>query len=196
MLQEPGDKHYILLMQIKQGSQTALEQLFLQLKDTVFTLSLNYLRNREEAEEVVQDVFVEVFQSADTFKGEASVKTWVCRIAVNKSLNLLKYRGRKKRFAFISSLFGESGELRFNPADFDHPGIALENKEKASYLFAAVDKLPENQKTAFLLLKVQGLSQKEAAEVMAIGEKALESLYQRARANLKKDLENIYDQLF
>lgn len=196
MLEEEGDKHDQLVAHIKQGNSTALEQLFLQLKDSVFTIALNYLRNREEAEEVLQDVFVEVFQSAASFKGESSVKTWVCRIAVNKSLNLLKFKGRKKRFAFISSLFGDSGELRHNPADFDHPGIALENKEKAGYLFAAIDKLPENQKTAFLLLKVEGLSQKEAADIMKITEKALESLYQRARGNLKKELSDIYDQLF
>lgn len=196
-MEEREDKHSILLAQIGKGSSAALEVLFLQLKDIVFNLVLGYVRNREEAEEVVQDVFVEVFQSASTFKGESSVKTWICRIAINKSLNLLKYKGRKKRFAFITTLFtSDNSAVRFDPPDLNHPGLTLENKERAQYLFAAVDKLPENQKTAFLLLKVEGLSQKEAAEVMKIGEKALESLYQRARANLKKELSHIYDQLF
>jgi len=186
----------ILLEEIRKGNEKALQQLFLQLKDTVFNVSLGYTANREDAEEITQDVFVEVFHSAHSFKGDSSVKTWVCRIAINKSLDYLRFKKRKKRFAIITSLFSkETGEVKYHRPDFNHPGVAMESSEKAQFLFAAIDKLPENQRTAFILLKLEGLSQREAAETMQINEKALESLYQRARQNLRKELADIYNEL-
>lgn len=186
----------ILLEEIRRGNEKALQQLFLQLKDTVFNVSLGYTANREDAEEITQDVFVEVFHSANSFKGDSSVKTWVCRIAINKSLDYLRFKKRKKRFAILTSLFSkETGEVKYHQPDFNHPGVTLEDKEKAGYLFAAIEKLPENQRTAFILLKMEGLSQREAAETMQINEKALESLYQRAKQNLRKELAGIYNEL-
>jgi RNA polymerase sigma-70 factor (ECF subfamily) len=170
--------------------------LFLLLKNSVFNVALSYTRNREDAEEITQDVFVEVYQSAATFKGDSSVKTWVYRIAINKSLDFIRYRNRKKRFALLTSLVSkETGEVKYHQPDFNHPGVSLENKEKAQYLFAAIDKLPQNQQTAFILLKLEGMSQREAAETMQINEKALESLFQRAKQNLRKELSDIYDDL-
>ncbi|MFN8285660.1 MAG: RNA polymerase sigma factor [Chitinophagales bacterium] len=195
-LEHITDKHLDLVNSIKAGNSSALDSLFFALKDSVFNIALHYLHNREDAEEVTQDVFVEVYQSIHSFKGESAVKTWICRIAINKSLNLLKHKGRKKRFAFITSIFGkDSGEVIYHPADFNHPGIEMENKEKAAYLFAAIEKLPEKQQTAFVLMKIQGMSQKEVAETMQLNEKAVESLYQRAKENLKKSLSDIYDQI-
>ena len=75
---------------------------------------------------------------------------------------------------------------------FDHPGVLLENKEKASFLFKAIELLNEQQKTAFILSQVEELSQKEIAEVMKLSQKAVESLIQRAKANLRKNLEKFY----
>ncbi len=190
------DKHLDLVNAIKAGDSHALERLFLQLKDSIFNIALHYVHNREDAEEVTQDVFVEVFQSIHSFKGESAVKTWVCRIAINKAINLLKHKGRKKRFAFITSIFGkETGEVIHHPVDFNHPGVEMENKEKASYLFAAIEKLPEKQQTAFVLLKIEGMSQREVAETMQLNEKAVESLFQRAKENLRKSLSDVYNQI-
>lgn len=195
-MKSSSDIHLTLVEEIKAGDARALESLFLKLKDNVYNIALHYVHNREDAEEITQDVFVEVFNSIQTFKGDSTVKTWICRIAINKSLNLLKHKGRKKRFAFITSLFGkQSGEVIYHPADFNHPGVSMENKEKAAYLFSAIEKLPEKQKMAFVLLKMEGMSQKEVAETMELHEKAVESLYQRAKENLKKSLSAIYDQL-
>ncbi|MCW5909174.1 MAG: RNA polymerase sigma factor [Chitinophagales bacterium] len=185
-----------MITEIIKGNTKALEQLFSLLKNTVFNVALGYTRNREDAEEITQDVFVEIYESAATFKGESSVKTWACRITINKSLDFIRYKNRKKRFALLTSLVSkETGEVKFHQPDFNHPGVSLENKEKAQYLFAAIDRLPDNQRTAFILLKLEGMSQREAAETMQLNEKALESLYQRAKQNLRKALSDIYDEL-
>ena len=78
------------------------------------------------------------------------------------------------------------------PTDFVHPGVALEQQENATILFRAIDKLADKQKTAYLLTRVDGLSNSEAANVMAVSVGALESLLQRGNANLKKHLAGWY----
>jgi len=159
----------------------------------VYNICLNILQNTEEAEDATQEVFIEVFHSLHAFRDESALSTWIYRIAVNKSLDVLKAKKRKKRFAFITHLFHpESGEQLHDVPNFDHPGVILENKERTQILFAAINKLPDSQKSAFVLLKIEGFSQKETAEIMKLSEKAIESLHQRAKENLKKLLENYY----
>ncbi len=186
----------LLTAQISKGDEHALEKLFLSLKDSVFNVALGYVRNTEDAEEILQDVFVEVFHSISTFKGDSSLKTWITRITINKSLDYIKFKKRKKRFAFVTSIFSkETGEVRIQGSDFNHPGVVMENKEKSQYLFEAIDKLPEKQRDAFMLLKIEQMSQREAAEILEINEKALESLMQRAKENLRKLLSDVYEEL-
>jgi RNA polymerase sigma factor (sigma-70 family) len=183
-----------LIIRLAQGNRDAFSQLYKLFQARVYNTCLSYLQNTGEADEAVQDVFLEVFESAASFKGDSSVSTWIYRLAVNKCLDRIRHRKRQKRFAFMSSLFNnETGKLDFDAPDFNHPCIILENKEKAAILFKAIDKLPENQRSAFILKQVEGLSQKEIAEILNLGEKALESLLSRAKANLRKMLSAFYD---
>ena len=86
----------------------------------------------------------------------------------------------------------ESGEPLHDKPNFEHPGIQLEQKEKSKYLFQAIETLPENQKTVFVLAHIEELPQKEIAAIMNISLKAVESLLQRAKVNLRKKLSAIY----
>lgn len=186
----------LLIRDIQKGHEPAFREFYDQTKSRVFNMALGYVRNREDAEEITQDVFIDVFRSASTFKGDASVTTWLYRIAVNKSLDFLKHQKRQKRFAFFTSLFDTAtGKLLHQPADFFHPGITLENQENAAMLFQAIDKLPDKQKTAYLLTKVEGLNNIETAGVMTVSVGAVESLLQRATENLKKQLAGLYKTL-
>ncbi len=183
-----------LILEIAKGNRDAFQRFYALFQSRVYNTCLSYLKNNEEAEEAVQDIFMEVFSAAANFRSDASISTWIYRIAINKCLDRLRHRKRKKRFAFLTDLFNpETGQLRFDQPDFDHPGVLMENKEMASILFKAMDKLPENQQTAFILKQVEGLPQKEIAAIMNIGEKAVESLLQRAKQNLRKLLGNYYD---
>ena len=83
-------------------------------------------------------------------------------------------------------------EKKSSDGSFHHPGIMTENKEKAAVLFKAIESLPEKQKLAFTLIKVQGMSYEEACEVMQQNVKAVESLISRAKMNLQKELEEYY----
>ena len=131
--------------------------------------------------------------SVAQFKGDSKLSTWLYRITVTKSLDFLRSKKRKKRFAFVQSLFGsDSNEPLVEQASFVHPGVQLENKERAVILFKAIDKLPENQKTAFTLNKVEGLSYQEVAEVMEVSLSSVESLMFRAKNNLQDHLKDYY----
>ncbi len=153
-------------------------------KDLVYNLALQYVHNADDAQDVVQEVFVKVHDRLHTYDpAAASMKTWIYRITINHSLDLLKAQRRKKRFAFLTSLFRDDGEP-IEPPDFDHPGVLLEDKEAVEHLFRRIDALPPQQRTALILLKIEDRTQKEAAEIMGISEKALESLLQRAKKAL------------
>ncbi len=159
----------------------------------VYNTVLGYLQNAEDAEEVTQDVFIEIHQSLHKFKAESSLKTWIYRIAINKSIDFLKYSKRKKRFGMMTSIFiGTSLEPAHITPNFFHPGVALEQKEQSAILFKAINSLPESQKTAFILAKVEGLSNVEIAEIISKSVGSVESLLSRAKENLKIKLEDYY----
>lgn len=160
-------------------------ELYEEYKDMVYNLSLTYVQNAEDSEEITQDVFLKVYQHLNNFEKRASIKTWIYRITINKSLDFIKAQKAKKRFSFLSTLFKtDSVEIITKTSDFNHPGIQLENKEAVEKLFYLINKLPYNQKTALVLKVMESLSQKEIAKIMKLSEKAVESLLSRAKKNL------------
>jgi len=160
----------------------------------VYNTALSIVQQPEDAEDVTQEVFVQVYQSVEGFKRESKFSTWLYRITLSKAMDHERRKKRKKRFAFVKALFGEDNEVIVNLSDFNHPGVTLDNKEKAAVLFKAMQTLPENQRTAFALNKVEGLSYQEISEVMNTTVSAVESLLHRAKTNLRKELRSFYEQ--
>jgi RNA polymerase sigma factor (sigma-70 family) len=161
----------------------------------VYNTALGLLQNAEDAEDTAQEVFIQVYESVSTFKEESKFSTWLYRITVSKSLDHIRKKKRKKRFAFIQSLYGKNDGQMIEPPDFFHPGVKMENKENAAVLFKAVNELPANQKTAFILNKTENLSYREIAEVMESSESAVDALLQRAKKNLQKNLKEYYQKI-
>ena len=161
------------------------DEIYFEHHKMVFNLALQYVQNIEDAEEITQDVFVKVFDNLDDFKKQASLKTWIYRISINQSLDFIKAKNTQKR-NFLSSIFIINDEkFKFEPPNFNHPGIELEQKEAYQKIFEAINQLSDNQKTAIILLKIEDKSQFETAEIMNLNVKALESLFQRAKKNLE-----------
>ena len=94
-------------------------------QNMVYNTALGIVQNAEDAEDIAQEVFVQVYQSISSFKGESKFSTWLYRITVTKSLDHERKKKRKKRFAFVRSIFGEQNEVLVNPPDFHHPGVVL-----------------------------------------------------------------------
>jgi RNA polymerase sigma-70 factor (ECF subfamily) len=110
-------------------------------------------------------------------------------------LELIRRRSRKKRTGIILSLFGRENHLNVtNNSPFYHPGVKLENKERAAVLFRAIEQLPDRQRVAFTLHKLENLNNAEIAEITGISLSSVESLMFRAKQNLRKYLSSYYDQ--
>ncbi|HEY1040801.1 MAG TPA: RNA polymerase sigma factor [Bacteroidia bacterium] len=182
----------LFIQSLKEGNKEAFRILVNDLKDKVFNTSVSMLQNMEDAEDITQEVFIEVFNSVKNFKGDAKLSTWIYRITVTKCLEHQRKKSRKKRFGFMQSLFGESDKPSRDIPHFYHPGVQLENKERASILYLAIDQLPERQRTAFILNKTEDLSYAEIAEVMEISLSSVESLLVRAKQNLQEHLKEYY----
>jgi RNA polymerase sigma factor (sigma-70 family) len=183
-----------LILQLRAGDELAFKSLVANYQDMVYNTALGVVQNAQDAEDVAQEVFIQVYRSIDQFKGDARLSTWIYRITTTKALDHIRSKRRKKRFAFITSLFGPNDELVHEPVDFQHPGVALDRKEQAALLFRMIEQLPDNQKVAFTLHKTEGLSYQEIADVMELSVSAVESLLFRARQNLRKLLEKHFHQ--
>jgi RNA polymerase sigma-70 factor (ECF subfamily) len=102
---------------------------------------------------------------------------------------------RKRRAGILTWFNKENREVSNDAADFNHPGVMAENEEQSRILFRAVEKLPESQKIAFTLHKLEGLSYEQIAAVMQKTLSSVESLMHRAKSNLKKELYEYYRSL-
>jgi len=178
-----------LIQDLRNGNEQAFKTLVETYQDLVYNTAIGIVQNAQDAEDVAQEVFIRIFRSINSFKGESKLSTWIYRITTSCALDLIRSRKSKKRFAFLQRLFGDNNEPVYEVPDFNHPGIALDQKENAARLFKAIDQLPENQKVAFTLHKLEDLSYLEISEVMQTSVSAVESLMHRAKQNLKKILE-------
>lgn len=141
-----------LIEKLKGGDDEAFRLVVGKYQKLVLNCSYKFLRNKEAAEDITQEVFLEVFESIHSFRGESRLSTWIYRITVAKSLNYLKSLKRKKRFAVIVSLFEkEEAEERILASASNGPDELLENQDRARILQWALNKLPENQRIAFTL---------------------------------------------
>ena len=182
-----------LIEKLKKGDEAAFKIIVEQWKDMVYNTILGIVQNETEAEDLAQDVFIKVFEKIGTFKGDSKFSTWLYRIATTTALDHLRSKKRKKRFGFLQSLSGVAGEEKEQLPDFHHPGVSLDNKERAAVLFRAIDELPDNQKAAYTLHKLEGLSYRDVSEVLNTTVSAVESLMSRANQNLRKQLEEYYN---
>lgn len=168
-------------------NQFHFEKLYHEYKTLVFNMALNYLQNIEDAEEITQDVFVKVYNSLENFNQNSSYKTWIYRITINQCLDCIKQKNSQKRY-FIFGKKSKNETEYLNIATFEHPGILMENREEAAILFEVINTLSENQKTAFLLSKLDGLSNPEISEIMQLSVSSVESLVFRAKISLQDKL--------
>lgn len=174
-------------------NQFHFEKLYHEYKTLVFNVALNYLQNVEDAEEITQDVFVKVYNFLESFNQKSSHKTWIYRITINQCLDFIKQKNSQKRF-FIFGKKSQNEQEYLNKATFEHPGILMENKEDAAILFEVINTLTENQKTAFLLSKLDGMSNPEISEIMQLSISSVESLVFRAKATLQEKLAEKFTQ--
>lgn len=172
-----------LLHQLKRGDEAAFAQLIAVYQKKVLNICFRFFLNREDAEDISQEVFIEAFHSIKYFKEEAKLSTWLYRIAVSKSLDEIKKRKRKKRISSYGKLLGIEQITDWMVGN-DRPDTKLEENEAHTQLLSVLEQLPENQRVALTLSKIEGYSSAEVAEIMETSINAVDSLIYRAKKNL------------
>lgn len=169
---------------LKRGDNQAFSRFVDEYGQKIMSLCYGFVRNQEDAEEVAQDVFVEVFRSIANYRGEAKLSTWVYRIAVSRSLNKVK----KNKFKNWLSSFGDLFDQHLEQPAATNPYQQMQAKEDAKTVQKTIDRLTENQRIAFVMHHYEGYSYQQIAEIMNTSLSSVESLIHRAKVNLKKQL--------
>lgn len=154
-------------------------------KDRVFQTCMGFLHNRQEAEDLAQEIFIQVYVSLSGFKRRSAFSTWLYRIVINAALNMLR---KKSKIAFVDLTTLNNTHFAMFKNDRDNPEQVLIETEDNSLLKEALDDLPDKQRAAIVLSYFNEMSQKEIAQVLDTTEGAVESLLQRAKKNLRKKL--------
>ena len=179
-----------LMLRCGRGDDGAFEEIVRRYQRRVASLAFRYLGSAADAEDVAQEVFLRIHRARGRYAATARLSTWIHRITVNASLNLLRRRRVRRAVDAPMPDAGAAGEGR---AEFEDPGAArpldaLEEGELVEVLRRIVDELPERQRTAILLNKYQGLSYEDTAAVLELSLPAVKSLLTRARVNIKEGL--------
>jgi RNA polymerase sigma-70 factor, ECF subfamily len=178
-----------LIEGLKRQDRIAIHTLVNTYQKKVIKTAFYFLQNMEDAEELSQDIFIDILDSAGNFRKASSLSTWIYRITVNRSLNLVKKNSRRKVFQSLEDYFSKKKNDDDQP--LSEPGVVstpFEENEKREILNKAIQSLPENQKISFVLSKYEELSYKEISEIMNLSLSSIESLIHRAKLNLQKKL--------
>jgi len=178
-----------LMLRFKDGDTGAFEHLFSRHTRAVINFAYRFVRNRELAEELAQEIFLKVYEGATGYRPQAKFTTWLYRIATNVCLN--EIRKPQFRAATHSLDTGWAWDGEAVSIDIGIKGgtdMRLEQQAISRALRLALDQIPEKQRVAFILNKYQELSYAEAAEIMKISEKAVKSLIHRAKEALAEKL--------
>jgi RNA polymerase sigma-70 factor (ECF subfamily) len=182
-----------LLVRLKAGDKTVFSELVTLYSDRILNTCYRFLLNREDAEDISQEVFIEIFQSVKSFRGDSQLSTWIYRIAVTKCLDEIKRRKRKKRITSIGKMLHLDDIAGFigggSPAD-----KSIHETERMKEVEQALNKLPDSQRVAFTLSRMEGYSNPEIADIMKTTVIAVESLIYRAKKNITTELEYILKQ--
>ncbi len=183
-----------LIQQLKQGQEPAFRLLVETYRNRVYHTILNIVQDETEADDTAQEVFIQIYESINAFKETSSLSTWIYRICVRKAIDKLRRKKTRRRLQQWLPWWMPD-EKKSSAAAFYHPGIEFDKKEKASILFKAISSLPEKQRIAFTLIKVQEMSYAEAGIALNQSIKSIESLVSRAKENLQKYLTSYNDNL-
>jgi len=172
-----------LINQIKDQNPKAFSHLVDLYSTMVYSVIFKMIRNSQDSEDITQEVFITIWTTMDSFKGDSLLKTWIYRIAINKAHEFIRKKNRKKRKGFHVQMEETSIQIQENEPI---PSELLEFKELELAFNQSLLKIPENQQIAFLLNRFEGLSYNEIAIEMKTSHSAVESLIFRAKQNLFK----------
>lgn len=174
-----------LIEAIQQGSQLAFRTLYHRFAASVHQTAFYMLQSKEEAEDATQQVFVNIWNSLDSFRGDAKLNTWIYRITVTECLGIIRKKNRKKRFAWLTGL-EDAEEIQ---TETPTPEWELINREQLEEIQLVLSELVPNQRAAFVLHYFEDLNYDDAAQSLELSVSAYTALLYRAKQNVKTALQ-------
>ena len=184
----------VLIDQFKAGCSFSYEELITRYETKVHNLAMRLTRNAEDAEEVLQDVFVTVYRKIDGFEGKAKFSSWLYRITVNAAFMKLRKRKQDQSVSLDDMLphLQNKAITQRNAFGAQSDSLALNNEIRGS-LEGAIQKLPDDYRAVFVLRDIDGLSNKEVGEILNLSIPAVKSRLHRSRLMLRKRLRRFYE---
>ena len=179
-----GQTEIQLIERFQNGDETAFNEIVLRYQEKVYWIARRYLADHDDADDVVQEVFVKAYEALRGFRRDAALGTWLYRIAVNQSINALRWR-RLKSALRIDELTSEQA------SDDETPHEALESSDRRRLIEEAVSRLPEKQKAVFVLRYYQELSYEQIATTLKTSVGGLKANYFHAVKKIQEFLRNV-----
>lgn len=188
----PSDNE--LIERFTKGCQASFEELIQRYETKAHNLAMRLTRNAEDAEEVLQDVFVTVYRKISGFEGKAKFSSWLYRITVNAAFMKLRKRKQEQSVALDDAVPNYQNKISSKNAIFGSGGDTLTaSSELRDALESAVAKLPDEYRAVFVLRDVDGLSNKEVGDILDLSIPAVKSRLHRSRLMLRKKLRRTYE---
>src|SRR6201995_523287 len=176
-----------LVARAKEGDTAAFEELVRKYERQIFRTAQHITQNREDAEDITQDVFFKAFQNLEKFQGNSKFSTWLVRIALNESLMRLRKRKTAKTVSMDQDVETEEGSIPWDFAEWrPNPEQNFSQAEMAEILQKTIAGLPPGFRTVFTLRDSENLSTKETAEALGLSVPAVKSRLLRARLQLRE----------
>jgi RNA polymerase sigma-70 factor (ECF subfamily) len=185
---EVDSREAALIERCAAGDETACADLVAAHQRMVYGLAFNLLGDRDEALDLSQEVFLRVFRTISTFRGQSALRTWIYRIVVNQVRNRQRWWRRRHRSEQVSldEHVSKAGEIESTREVL--PDRLLASKETAVLIWAAMARLPFDQRTALILREIEGLRYEEIAFSLGIAVGTVKSRLTRARQALRAEL--------
>jgi RNA polymerase sigma-70 factor (ECF subfamily) len=184
-----------LIARLQAGDDTAVQELADRYRSRIFQLAMRYMKNREDAEEVTQDVLLKVYRKVDAFRGDAQLSSWIYRITFNtamsrlRSTRLARAADQERERSLAAQGDEQPSKLMRQPADWSRmPDESLLRAQLREAVAEAIEELPEIYRAPVVLRDIQGLSTEEASSRLKLKDQTLKSRLHRGRLMLREKL--------
>ena len=184
----------LLVADLSEGDTTALASIVEKYGKLAYRLAIQITKNHEDANDVMQETFLKVYESIGSFRKESAFETWLYRIVVNQALNLVKRRERRRESSFSDE---NENDLRFHlrrsSGYTNSPHDDVEKKELQKWVTQAVDSLSAKHRTVVILHEFEGLTHPQIATILNCSEGTVRSRLHYARRKLRDVLKPYVD---
>lgn len=179
-----SEKESLLIKKAKEGDEGSFEALILSCKGKAYNIALRYVKNENDALDVLQESFIKIFRNLSKFNEESKFDTWVYRIVVNTCNDFL--RKNKNKYNDLSLVLDDDEQETDIPDGSPPPESVLLNKEHSEYILDCLDKIPIDHKEILILRDIKGFAYEEISEILECSIGTVKSRISRARNNFKE----------